>query len=306
MVPAILNDVSIDFGLFPTRLDGKGKSFWSDTATTDCHICGANLVERGKRFSKKFLNMPVDRLAMGPGQVHTEMRALEWCIIASTHQDIKTRSDDHPQAYLVESRLNALQDEAFERIGVRLSKCSGGNQGTSNNGPTAKACFENPELMAEVFKLPVWLVKGIKCQIRALSACNVDIDPEVQRAKGQDWLDLFHDSQWAWNTLTPTMHSLFWHSWAMIKLFPFPIGLSSEEGSEGDNKVVRLDRAHHTPQKGLKDQLKALMHRSHQKANPRILRLTPDPVRPERSLDYIQDWIAEPQPRLKPPPPIEE
>ena len=109
MVPMIVNDVPIYFGLFPSRMDGKAKSFWTDTSTNDCHICGANLVERGKRFIKKFLNNPPDRLALGPGQVHTEMRALEWCIISSTHQDIETRSCDHPQYYLVESRLAALQ-----------------------------------------------------------------------------------------------------------------------------------------------------------------------------------------------------
>ena len=72
-------------------------------------------------------------------------------------------------------------------MGVKLSKVSGGNQGTSNNGPTAKACFEDPELMADVFKIPLWMTKGIKCQIRALTAM-VDIDPEVQRAKGQDFI----------------------------------------------------------------------------------------------------------------------
>ena len=111
MVPTLIDDLMIDFGLNASCMDGKAKSFWTDTSTNDCYICGANVVERSKRFSKKFLNMPVDRLSMGPGQVHTEMRALEWCIISSTHQDIKTRScpDEHLQAHLVEARLKALQ-----------------------------------------------------------------------------------------------------------------------------------------------------------------------------------------------------
>ena len=187
---------------------------------------------------------------------------------------------------------------------LRLSKCSGGTQGTSNNGPTAKAAFEDPDLMADVFNIPAWITWGIKRSIRALT-CMEDIDPDVHCALSQEWLDLFHakDSEWSWNTLTPTMHVLFWHTHRMIRLFKCPIGLLSEEGSEGDNKVVRADRAHHTPQgKGLGVQLRALIHRSHQKANPKILRLTPVPERPVRNLDYISHYIATPRPQLQPPP----
>ena len=130
-----------------------------------------------------------------------------------------------------------------------------------------------------------------------------EIDPDMHCAMAQEWLDKFHSSCFAWNTLTPSMHVLFWHTHAMIRFFKCPIGLLSEEGSEGDNKIIRQDRAHHTPQgKGLGVQLKALAHRSHQKANPKILRLTPEPERPARSLDYISDYLATPQPPLQPPP----
>ena len=52
---------------------------------------------------------------------------------------------------------------------LRLSRCSGGNQGTSNNGPTAKAAFEDPDLMADVFNIPAWITWGIKRSIRALT-----------------------------------------------------------------------------------------------------------------------------------------
>ena len=243
---------------------------------------------------------------MGPGPVHIQMRALEWCIVASTHQDFESRSEKHPLFELYQpGRLKALQEEAYVRMNkLRLSMCSGGNQGTSNNGPTAKSAFEDPELMADVFKIPVWMTRGIRDQLRALT-CGEDIDPEMFCAMGQTWLDKFHYGPWDWNTLTPTMHVLFWHVHKMIILFPYPIGFTSEEGSEGDNKVVRADRAHHTPQKGLGPQLKALGHRSLQKANPKILRLTPEPKRPERSLESISHYLATPRPPLQPPKDLE-
>ena len=159
--------------------------------------------------------------------------------------------------------------------------------------------------MAEVFKLPVWMISGIKNHIRALT-CTELIDPDMHYALGQEWLDKFHSSAWAWNTLTPTLHVLFWHTHEMIKWFsPIPIGLLSEEGAEASNKVFRHDRLHHTRQtggkKGPEIQLLDLMNRSHQTANPRILRLTPVPERPVRSLEDIRDYLAKPRPPLQPP-----
>ena len=101
---------------------------------------------------------------------------------------------------------------------LKLSKVSGGNQGTSNNGPTAKAAFEDPTLMASVFNIPEWMTWGIKCQLRALT-CKEDINPDMYYAMGQEWLDRFHKSPWKWNTLTPSMHVLFWHVHEMIRFF---------------------------------------------------------------------------------------
>ena len=198
-----------------------------------------------------------------------------------------------------------MQDEAEARMGgIKLSKmASGSNQVTSNNGPTAKKCFEDPELMADVFKLPVWMIRGIKNHIRALT-CMEEIDSEVFYAEAQEWLDKFHGSPWSWNTLTPTLHVLFWHAHKMIELFPVPIGLLSEEGSEGTNKVFRIDRLHHTRQtggkRGVEIQLMDIMKRSHQRANLKILRLTPVRERPVSSLEDIAHFIAKPRPPLHP------
>ena len=176
---------------------------------------------------------------------------------------------------------------------------------TTNNGPTAKKAFEDPELMADVFKLPSWMIWGIKNHIRALT-CMEEIDPNMHYAMGQEWLDKFHGSEWSWNTLTPTVHTLFWHTHEMIKLFPVPIGLLSEEGSEGTNKTFRHDRLHHCRQtggpKGVEIQLTDLLKRSLQRSNLKVLRLTPVPERPVRSLDHISHYLAKPRTPLQPPP----
>ena len=175
---------------------------------------------------------------------------------------------------------------------------------TTNNGPTAKKAFEDPELMADVFKLPSWMIWGIKNHIRALT-CMEEIDPNMHYAMGQEWLDKFHKSEWKWNTLTPSVHNLFWHTHKMIELFPVPIGLLSEDGSEGTNKTFRHDRLHHCRQtggvKGVEIQLTDLLKRSLQRSNLKVLRLTPVPERPHHSLEHISHYLAKRTP-LQPPP----
>ena len=156
--------------------------------------------------------------------------------------------------------------------------------------------------MADVFKLPEWMIRGIKNHIRALT-CMEDIDPVAHYAEGQEWLEKFHRSPWAWNTLTPTMHLLFWHTHKMIEFFPVPIGLLSAEGSEASNKIFRHDRLHHARQTGgpraVEIQLTDIIKRSLQRSNLKVLRFSPLPKKPESSLEDISHYLAEPRPPLQ-------
>ena len=113
LVPTSINGITIHHVAYPCECDGKLKCHWCDVSTNHCWICGANEVQRKLRFHKMFTDdetNPEDRLAMGPSPCHMEMRALEWCIVASTHQDFKSRSEKHPLYEVYQpARLKSLQ-----------------------------------------------------------------------------------------------------------------------------------------------------------------------------------------------------
>ena len=49
-----------------------------------------------------------------------------------------------------------------------------------------------------------------------------------------------------WYSLTPSLHRIFKHSADVIEACPLPIGLTTEEGSESNNKNIRRFRFHHS------------------------------------------------------------
>ena len=67
-----------------------------------------------------------------------------------------------------------------------------------------------------------------------LNAINValPVDADKFESFAADWLDRFHNSKISWCTLTPSVHALLHHGAQIIRYFPIPIGLMSEEGAE--------------------------------------------------------------------------
>ena len=132
LVPSVVNGIPISHTVCLTCVDGKIKAQWSGKATFDCYVCGANTAERSKRWSSVFTDKitgnPVERLELGPSMCHMEVRALEWCIDASTHRDIKSRKIPEGQEHLVDDRLAELQEEAEARMdNLKLSKMASGS-----------------------------------------------------------------------------------------------------------------------------------------------------------------------------------
>ena len=115
-----------------------------------------------------------------------------------------------------------------------------GKTGNSNTGNTARAAFDDYETFAEILGWDehVDLVRDLHYLILAVNSTNA-LDPDLFDEAAQSWLDRFHDSPFAWNTLNPTVHSLLHHGADLIRYFRAPIGLFSEEGPEANNKIIR-------------------------------------------------------------------
>ena len=70
-----------------------------------------------------------------------------------------------------------------------------------------------------------------------------------------------------WHRPNVYLHLLMHHLWKMLELFPVPLGLLSEQGSEAKNKVFRYDRDHHAQQHDPLANIKDVGLRSHHRAD---------------------------------------
>lgn len=64
-----------------------------------------------------------------------------------------------------------------------------------------------------------------------------------------------------WFNIPPTIHKILVHGKDIIKACPVPIGWTSEEGSEANNKFIRKFLLHHTRKTSHIDTLTDLFHR---------------------------------------------
>ena len=83
--------IEVDFDLFPTELDGKGKGVWAKTKgkSSTCPMCDASPSEMSKRFLKKFKTFPKHRLRFGFSNCHLKQRCLHWLVKGCEYRDFK-------------------------------------------------------------------------------------------------------------------------------------------------------------------------------------------------------------------------
>ena len=76
------------------------------------------------------------------------------------------------------------------------------------------------------------------------------------------------DLNWHW--LSVTVHVILEHGADLIRVLPIAAGLSSEEVGEANNKILRHDRAHHTPMTSQAAAIKNLFDRRTHMSSPQI------------------------------------
>ena len=73
-----------------------------------------------------------------------------------------------------------------------------------------------------------------------------------------------------WHWLSVTVHVILEHGADLIRVLPIAAGLSSEEVGEANNKILRHDRAYHTPMTSQADAIKNLFDRRTHMSTPKI------------------------------------
>jgi hypothetical protein len=74
-----------------------------------------------------------------------------------------------------------------------------------------------------------------------------------------------------WYNMPPTIHKVLEHGKDLIDHCPLPIGLTSEEASEANNKNLRKIRFHHARNSSMKNTMTDIFHRLTDTSDPIIV-----------------------------------
>jgi hypothetical protein len=77
-----------------------------------------------------------------------------------------------------------------------------------------------------------------------------------------------------WYNIPPTLHKVLVHGQALVEKCPIPIGLTNEEASEANNKILRNIKMHHARRTSWTDGMSDLFHRMMDSSDPVILEHT--------------------------------
>jgi len=124
------------------------------------------------------------------------------------------------------------------------------------------------DITAEICGVPVKFVSNLRDIYGAL-ASGFDIAVDRFEALCKETEKLFFDHV-GWFSLTPTLHRIFKHAAQVIEACPLPIGVTTEEASEANNKNVRRFRLHHARRNSWHNSISDLFNRMMDWSDPKI------------------------------------
>ena len=97
-----------------------------------------------------------------------------------------------------------------------------------------------------------------------------------------------NDEKTNWYNIPPTIHKVLVHGKDIIEHCPLPIGLTNEEASEANNKILRNVRLHHTRKTSWSDGMSDLYHRMMDLSDPVVLDIPNKKRRKKKKSHYHQ------------------
>ena len=104
--------------------------------------------------------------------------------------------------------------------------------GTTTTGNVCRLGFKKPKKLAAMLGIPVWIVRNFATILQVCCEKKAVLDPDAFEKFCDDHLEKWYDSPYAWNMHNPTTHIPYIHGADILRMFPCPVGLMSEEGSE--------------------------------------------------------------------------
>ena len=127
------------------------------------------------------------------------------------------------------------------------------------------------EETAEICGVSPQLVKNIHT-IWGTMASGYAIDGDKFGKLCEETKDMYlNDEKTKWYNIPPTLHKVLVHGKDIIENCPVPIGLTNEEASEANNKILRKVHSHHTRKTSWSDGMSDMYHRMMDISDPVVL-----------------------------------
>ena len=236
-------NITIKFNIKFSCFDGKiVKILTGNISNQRCNLChmlpreykgleDIDLSLRSKLFTEEICTAPL----------HFGERAFDHLFKLGCRQDIKKYRKDHmddDEKMCLEFERLFMIDRLLHQLGV-LIDMPGSSGGNTTNGNSIRRCWEEPWLLAEVFGLPIKLVKGIIVVWKCLRS---PITPDVTRFKKYCMkLVRLYEHELHWAEMAPALHLILHHGWLLLQAIPEHMNISmfNEEGLEAINKKIK-------------------------------------------------------------------
>ena len=208
--------------------------------------------------------MSDDFLSYGASALHFGLRTFSTLLQIGYKQDFKAHrvTKEHKEKFA--ARKQQVQDAFRREMNLIVDSPSG--PGNTLSGNVARKAFENPIKFAQIVGVSTMLVSNLDVIWRVLAASH-PINADKFGLFCLETLDLYM-SEVGWFNIPPTLHKILVHGKDIVKACPVPIGWTSEESSEANNKFVRKYLSHHTRKTSHSDTMSDLFHRLLQVSDP--------------------------------------
>ncbi|KAG8231059.1 hypothetical protein J437_LFUL010257 [Ladona fulva] len=149
VIEGIHYSISSVFSL--TIIDGKTCSMLSNTASQNCHICGASPKIMNDLDALSLIKGPKNQnsLHFGISSLHAWIKCMESVLRIAYRLDIKSWRIKKMQKTATEAKKKEVQEKLRREMNILIDLLKQG-YGSSNTGNVAKVFFQNPELASEV------------------------------------------------------------------------------------------------------------------------------------------------------------
>ena len=270
--PLVLSEnpaVTVIFKGLMTMVDGKVlQELTNSPASSSCPICHKTyrqIAQPDGDFAPK-----EGSLHFGASILHFGLRTFEALCHIGYKQDVrKSRVPLSPaEKDVVRNREREVKAQFRQKLGLIIDQRRDGGAGSTTTGNVARKAFDHPQITSQILGVPQKLVENL-AMLWGTMASGFEIDHEKFENLCKETKKIYFDSV-AWYSIPPTLHKIFEHGRQLIEECPVPLGLTNEEASEANNKVLRAFRLHHSRKTSWRDGIQDLFQRMMEVSDPVI------------------------------------